>query len=73
VLDAAVTRHEVHQDLDAETSCAGEQRVEVVEAAVLVVDVEVVGNVVAVVVLRRRVARVEPDGLDAKRRDVVES
>ena len=42
------------------------------EVAVLVVDVEVVGHVVAVVLLRRRVARVQPDGVHAERGDVVE-
>jgi hypothetical protein len=35
-------------------------------------DVEVVGHVVAVVVLRRRVARVQPDGVDAEIGEVIE-
>ena len=35
-------------------------------------DVEVVGDVVAVVVLRRRVARREPDGVDTELAEVVE-
>ncbi len=50
----------------------GDERVERVEGAVLVVDVEVVRHVVAVVLLRRRVARVEPDRVDAERLDVIE-
>ena len=50
----------------------GDERVEGGERAVLVVDVEVVGHVVAVVLLRRRVARIEPDRVDAERFDVVE-
>ena len=56
----------------AEVARVGEQRIEVIESAVLVVDVEVVGDVVTVIVLRRRVARIEPDGFDAERRDVAE-
>ncbi len=50
-----------------------EQRVEVGERAIFVVDAEVVSNVVAVVVLWARVARVEPDGIDAERVQVIES
>ena len=49
-----------------------DERIEGGEVAVLVVDVEVVRDVVAVVLLGRRVARVQPDGVDAERLDVVE-
>ena len=45
---------------------------EVVEAAVVGMDVEVVGDIVAVVALRRRVERQQPDRVDAQFLDVVE-
>ena len=54
------------------SSGVGDEAVEVGEVAVVGVDVEVVGDVVAVVALRRRVDRAQPDGVDAERRDVVE-
>ena len=50
----------------------GEQPVEVRERAERRVDVLVVGDVVAGVVLRRRVDRREPDDVDAQRRQVIE-
>ena len=73
VFVAAVAGHQVHQDLDVVLFGICEQRVEVGERAIFVVDAEVVGNVVAVVLLWARVARVEPDGIDAQRVQMIES
>jgi hypothetical protein len=50
----------------------GDQVVEVLERAVLRVDVLVVGDVVAEVDLRRRIDGREPDGVDAESLQVVE-
>src|SRR5438093_8153490 len=49
------------------------QAAEVVERAVLGVDAVVVGDVVAVIFLRRWIERREPESVDAKRSQVVES
>ena len=57
---------DVHHDPDADGACVPDERVELVEIAVVGLDVEVVGDVVAVIGLRRRVARVEPDRVDAE-------
>ena len=57
---------DVHHDPDADRACLADERVEVAEVAVVGLDAEVVGDVVAVIGLRRRVARVEPDRVDAE-------
>src|SRR6266571_2433868 len=49
------------------------QAAEVVERAVLGVDAVVVGDVVAVIFLRRWIERREPESVDAKRSQVAES
>ena len=73
VFARAVVRNEIHQDLDPVFAGFGEQCVELGDVAVLVVDREVVRDVVAVVELRRRVARVQPDRVDAERRQVTQA
>jgi hypothetical protein len=52
---------------------ARQKPVEVIERAVFRVDVEVVGDVVAMVFLGRGIERSQPDRVDAKVFDVVES
>jgi hypothetical protein len=52
MLVAGVVDHQVHHDLDAALVGLGQQQVELVEAAEHGVDVLVVADVVAVVVLR---------------------
>ena len=49
-----------------------EQRLEVRDGAVIVVDAHEIGDVVTVVFVRRRIHRQEPDAIDAKLLDVVE-
>ena len=66
VLRAAVVGDDVHHDPDAERACVADKGVELLEIAVVGLDVEVVGDVVPVVGLRRRVARIEPDRIDAE-------
>ena len=66
VFGAAVVGDDVHHDPDADGACVPHERIELVEIAVVGLDVEVVGDVVAVIDLRRRVARVEPDRVDAE-------
>ena len=66
VLRAAVVGDDVHHDPDAEGARVADEGVELLEIAVVGLDVEVVGDVVPVVGLRRRVARVEPDRIDAE-------
>ena len=72
VLVGGVVDDEVHHELHAARVDRGEQRVEVGERAEHRVDVLVVGDVVAVVVLRRGVDRRQPDHVDAERGEVVE-
>ena len=72
VLVAAMVRHDVHEHTDVEGMGLGHERVEHGEVAVIGLDGRVVGNVVAVVVLRRRVARVEPDPVDTELGEVAE-
>jgi hypothetical protein len=61
-----VVGHEVDDQPEAELGRAGAQGVEVVERAEERIDVDVVGDVVAGVVLGRRVERREPDRVDAE-------
>ena len=67
-----VVRDEIEPDADAALARGGDQRVEVVERAVVGMDVEVVGDVVAPVDVRARKRRTEPDRVDAEPREVVE-
>ena len=66
MLVGGVVGHQVDDDLEPEVVGGGEQRVGVVEGAEERVDVAVVGDVVAVVVLRRGVERRDPHGVDAE-------
>ena len=68
VLVGGVVDHEVHDELHAALVDPGEQLVEVRERPEHRVDVAVVADVVAVVVLRRRVDRREPEHVDAEAR-----
>ena len=70
VIPAAMVRHHIHHDSQSELVSSREQRVERLEPAVVGLDVEVVGDVVAVVVLRGRVARRQPQRVDAETGDV---
>ena len=72
VLVGGVVGHEVDDHADAAGVGAGEQVVEVGERAEQRVDVAVVGDVVARVVLRGAVERGQPDGVDAERLEVVQ-
>ena len=73
MLIAAVVGHDVHQHPQAVGGGVGDEPVEVLEVAVGRVDGEVVGDVVPVVALGRRVDRVEPDRVGAEGGDVVEA
>ena len=72
VLVGGVVDHEVHDQLHAARVHAREQLVEVRERPEHRVDVLVVADVVAGVVLRRRVDRREPEHVDAELGEVVE-
>ena len=66
VLVRGVVRDDVDRHLDPELVRVGDERVEVVERAELGVDVDVVGDVIAVVCLRRGVERRQPERVDAE-------
>ncbi len=66
VLIGGMVRDDVHEDLDAQPVGGFDEGVETLEGAVLGVDAPVVGDVVAVVVLRGGVDGVEPYGIDAE-------
>ena len=66
VLGRGVVGHQVDDHLEAEGVGRGDQRVGVGERAEERVDVAVVGDVVAVVVLRRGVERRDPERVDAE-------
>ena len=66
VLVRRVVRDDVDRHPDPELVRVGDERVEVVERAELRVDVDVVGDVVAVVCLRRGVERRQPERVDAQ-------
>ena len=70
--DRRVVRDEVEPELDPAPARIGDQRVEVVERAVLGVDAEVVGHVVAPVDVGGRKGRAQPDRVDAEPLQVVE-
>ena len=72
VLRRRVVDHEVHHELHPARVDGAEQAVEVRERAEHRLDALVVGDVVAVVVLRRGVDRRQPDDVDAEPRQVVE-
>ncbi len=62
----AVVGDDVEQQPESEAAGVGHQQVELGEVAVDGVDAGVVGDVVAVVVLRGRVEGAEPDAVDAE-------
>ena len=66
VLVGGVVDDEVHHELDAVLVCGGEQRIEVFHGAELGHDGAVVGDVVAVIVVRRSVDGGEPQYFDAE-------
>jgi hypothetical protein len=67
-----VVRDEVEPDLNAAPARVRNEAVEVVARPVFGVDGEVVGDVVAVVDVRARKGRAQPDRVDAEPRQVVE-
>ena len=66
-----VVDHQIHQDPDAALMRLGQQLVKILHGAELVHDGPVVGDVVAVVVVRRAVDGVEPDHVGAQPLNVV--
>ena len=66
MLVGGVVRDDVDRHPDPALVRVGEQRVEVGERAELRVDVRVVGDVVAVVGLRRGIERRQPERIDAE-------
>ena len=72
VLVARVVRNDIDDDLDAELVCAGDESVGVANRAEAWINVGVIGDVVAAVLLWRRVERGEPQGIDAQILEVVE-
>ena len=72
VLVAGVAGDEVHHHLEAEPVGLGEQRVEVRQRAEQRVDGAVVGDVVAVVLLRALAEGRDPDRVDAQLLDIFE-
>ena len=73
MLVARVVDHQVHHQAHAARVQARDELVEVVEAPEERVDVLVVGNVVAVVVLRRAVGGAQPDDVHTERIEVVQA
>ena len=72
VLVARVVRDQVDQHADVPLRRGGDQLVEVGQRAERRVDVAVVGDVVAPVLVRRDGDRVQPDGVDAQPLQVVQ-
>jgi len=73
VFGRGVRQHLVHDHLHAERVGAGDQRVEIVEAAEEPIDLLIVGDIVAHVGLGRLVDRREPDAIDAEGGNVIEA
>lgn len=73
VLAGAVVGDDVEQQLESEAAGVGHQQVELGQVTVDRVDVAVVGDVVTVVVLRRRIERAEPDAVDTELPEVRQS
>ena len=73
MLVGRVIDDEVHHDLQAAPVRLGEQLVHVVERAEQRIDVLIVGDVVAVVILRRPVDRGQPHHVHAEICEVVET
>ena len=72
MLVGGVVHDQVGDDPEARAWAASRNVLEVVDRAEVGVDVEEVGDVVAVVAERRGVHRQEPDAVDAEVADVVE-
>ena len=72
MLVAGVVDDEVHDDLEPALVRAGDQLVDVGEATEQRVDVLVVADVVAIVVLRRLVDRRQPNHVNPQRGKVIE-
>ena len=70
VLVGAVVGYDVHEDLDAQAVCFGDEVVEVAKRPEERVHRAVVGNVVAGVALRGREEWRKPQGVDAQRGDL---
>ena len=72
VLIGGVVDDQVGDDFQAALVGGIEQRLEVGDGAVVGVDAHEIGNVVAVVLVRRGIHRQQPDAIDAELLDVVE-
>jgi hypothetical protein len=72
VLVGRVVDHQLRDDADAALMRLLQERLEVLDQAVRLVNLLVRRDVVAIVLERRRVEGQEPDGIDAERLDVVE-
>ena len=72
VLVGRVVHHQLGDDLQLAAMGFVEQLAKVVQRAVLRIDVRVIGDVVAVVLQRRRKERQQPDRRDAQVLDVIE-
>ena len=73
MLVAGVVDHEVHHDLDAPLVRLGNEQIELRQVAENGLDLPVVADVVAVVVLRRRVHGGEPEGIHPELGKIIQS
>ena len=65
MLVGGVVQHQIHNDADVALARLSNEAIEIGQGAVLRVDVLVVGDVVAEVHLRRRIAGRQPDRIHA--------
>ena len=73
MLGGGVVHDDVHHDADVACMGGGQERLEVGHGAVGGINIQVVGDVVAVVHLRGDVDRGQPEGVDAEGLEVVEA
>ena len=64
MLIGTMTRHDVNHHLKSEPMRLGNQRVKIRQAAVFRVDVAVIGDIIAEILLRRRVERADPNRIN---------
>ena len=65
-----MVRHQIHQNFDAVLMCGGQQLIEIFHCSEIAHDGEVVGNIVAVIHVRRIKHGGEPDNVNAQLRQV---
>ena len=66
MLIGGVIRHEIHNDPDLTLLALRNHVIEVVQVSIHRVDVSIIGNVIAKIHLRRRIARSDPNGIDSQ-------